>query len=180
MTEMIETILDTQTIYEGRVITLDVQTVRLANGKIAERELLLHTGAAAVVPIDENGNVVLVRQYRTGAKQPLLEIPAGGLVDSAESPRACATRELQEEIGYKPEELIDLGIFFAAASYTTEQVYLYLSRRLQPSQLPPDADEFLEIERIPFDQALEMAYDGRLTDAKSIIAILRAARHINS
>ncbi|MBN1283897.1 MAG: NUDIX hydrolase [Anaerolineae bacterium] len=177
---MIETILETQTIYEGRIVNLDVHTVRLPSGNVGIRELIRHGGAAAVVPIDDAGHVVMVRQFRLGAGQSLLEIPAGGLSGPDEPPHVCATREMREEIGYKPGELVELGAFFAAAAYTTEKIHLYLGRRLTPSRLTPDDDEYLKIERIPFTEALEMAYDGRITDSKTIIGIVRAARHLKS
>ncbi len=176
---MIETVLETKHIFEGRIVKLDVHTVRLPSGNISKREVVWHNGGVGIVPIDDAGNIIMVRQFRLPAQQVLLEIPAGGR-DGTEAPRDCAIRELQEEIGYKPNELIELGAFFVGAGYSSEEMHLYLSRRLEPSRLEPDDDESLEVVRMPFAEVLEMAYDGRLIDAKSIIAVMRAAPYLQN
>lgn len=173
-----ETILDARKLYGGRVFDVDILTVRFPDGETGIREVIRHTGAAAVVPIDDDGNVLMVRQFRIAANRDLLEIPAGGLDSPDEPPRACAIRELQEETGYKPGELVDLGGYFVAPGYTTEYIHLFLGRRLTPSRLTQDADEYITVERVPFAEAVAMAYDGRLIDSKTIIGLVRAARYL--
>ncbi len=173
-----ETIIDARTIYKGRVFDVEVDTVRFPDAKTGTREIIRHTGAAAVVPLDDDGNLLMVRQFRLAADREMLEIPAGGLDSPDEHPRDCALRELQEEIGHLPGELIALGSFFVAPGYSTERIYLYLARKLTPSRLEQDSDEYLAVERIPFDEVLAMAHDGRIMDAKTIIAMIRAARYL--
>jgi ADP-ribose pyrophosphatase len=175
-----ETILDTQTIFEGRVVALDVATVRLPSGRTAKRELIRHGGAEAVVPLDDEGNVLMVRQFRLAVNESLLEIPAGGLDAPDEDPRDCAAREMQEEVGYRPGELVSLGKFYVTPGYSSEVIHLFLGLKLEPASLPADDDEYIKIERLPFDQLVEMAYDGRLLDSKTIIALLRAERYLSN
>jgi ADP-ribose pyrophosphatase len=172
-----ETILDTRTIFEGRVVNLDLCTVRLSNGRITTREVIRYRGAAGVVPIDDEGNVLLVRQFRLAVNRALLEIPAGGL-DPAERPRDCAIREMQEETGYKPGELVELGYFLVAPGYSSERIDLFLGRSLEPAQLEMDDDESIALVRLPFDQVLEMVYDGQIEDSKTIIGVLAAAHYL--
>ncbi len=173
-----ETILNTQTVYEGDVVNLDVHTVQMPDGATAVREVIRHSGASAVLPIDAEGRVLLVRQFRLAAGSDLLEIPAGRL-DEGEHPRECAIREMREETGYKPHELAELGAFFVAVGYSTEKIHLFLGRQLEPAPLAMDDDEIIQIERVPFQEAVAMAQDGRLVDSKTIIALLRAARQGN-
>ncbi|GAB4450015.1 MAG: NUDIX hydrolase [Anaerolineae bacterium] len=173
-----ETIIESQTIYTGRVFDVELDTVRLPDGRTGTREIIRHGGAAAIVPIDDEGCVIMVRQFRLPANRELLEIPAGGLDSPDEPPRDCAIRELQEETGYRPGELVALGGFFVAPGYTTEYIHLFLGRHLTPSRLEMDSDEYIAVTRVPFDEALAMAYDGRLIDSKSIIALVRAARYL--
>lgn len=173
-----ERIVRSEHIYEGRVVHLRVDTVEMEDGRTFTREVIQHKGAVAMVPLDEEGNVILVRQYRAGAQKPLLEIPAGGL-EPDEPREACARRELQEEIGYYPEELIELGGFYVAASYTTEYITIYLVRRMHPSRLGGDADEHIAIERIPFRQALRMALENEIEDSKTLIGLMWAAHYLS-
>lgn len=174
---MKETLTASKRIYEGRVVTLDLVDVTLPDGNAAKREIVRHPGAVAVVPIDEDGNVILVSQYRTAADHVLIEIPAGTL-NPGEDPVDCARRELQEEIGYIPRFLMPMGAFFAAPGYTTEQIHLFMATNLEYSPLPADHDEFIEVSRMPLRDALEQAQNGMLHDGKSIIGILRVARHL--
>ncbi|HEC21848.1 MAG TPA: NUDIX hydrolase [Chloroflexi bacterium] len=173
-----EKIVSSQLVFEGRIFDLRVETVARSDGKTYQREMIIHNGAVAMVPLDEDGNVILVRQYRAGAEKVLLEIPAGMLEDG-EEPLAAARRELQEEIGYYPEELTRLGLFYVAASYTTEAITIYLARGLRPSRLPQDIDEYITVERMPFRQALQQALDNDIEDAKTLIGLVWAARHLD-
>lgn len=172
-----EQIVESRTIFEGRVVHLRVDTIVGSDGRTFQREIVQHRGAVAVVPIDEEGNVILVRQYRAGAGKDLLELPAGGL-EPGEPCEDCARRELQEEIGCYPQGLIELGSFWVGASYTTELITIYLAENLRPSKLPGDADEQIAIVRIPFEEALQQALTNRIDDSKTLIGLVWAARHL--
>lgn len=174
-----ERIVKSQAIFEGKVVNLRVDTVTLGGEETYEREIILHSGAVALVPLDENGDVILVRQYRAGAERELLELPAGGL-EPGEEREACARRELQEEIGFYPEVLEEMGRFWVAASYTTEAITIYLARDLRPSHLRPDPDERITIARMPFAEALQAALSNQIVDSKTIIGLVWAAEHLGT
>ncbi|HLV34558.1 MAG TPA: NUDIX hydrolase [Spirillospora sp.] len=165
-------------IYSGRVVHLALHEIQLPDGSTAIRELIEHAGAAAVVALDEANHVLLVRQFRIGAHQHLYEIPAG-ILEAGEPPASCASRELQEEIGYFPGRLDALGGFYPTPGYTTEYIHLYLARDLSPAPLQQDHDEFIEVTRIPFGEALAMIERGEIVDSKTIIGLLRVARRLS-
>lgn len=172
---MQEIITATRKIYKGRVIKLDVHEVRLPDGNLSKREIVQHPGAVAVVALDADQNVLLVRQFRLAANKILYEIPAGTL-EPGEPPAICAERELQEEAGHKPGKLESLGGFFVAPGYTTEYIHLYLATELTKAELDGDDDEFIETQRIPLVKALAMIERGEIVDGKSINGLLRVAR----
>lgn len=174
---MRETIINSQRLYDGRIVVLDLLDVRLPNGEQSRREVVRHPGAVAVVPLDADGSVILVRQYRIAADRVMLEIPAGTL-DPGEPAATCAERELQEEAGLRPGRLDSLGGIFAAPGYTTEYIHLFLATELSASSLEMDDDEFIEVVRLPFDEALRMIDDGEIDDSKTVAGLLRAARHL--
>ena len=173
-----EKVIHSEPIYQGRVVNLRVDTIERSDGRTFDREIIQHSGAVAMVPLDDNGNVLLVRQHRSGAGKRLLELPAGGL-EPGEPPVDCARRELQEEIGYKPDSLLELGGFYVAASYTTEFITIFLARGLRPSELPGDVDEQIEVVHMPFTEALRMALDAEIEDSKTVIGLTWAARHFS-
>lgn len=173
---MEEVIVKTSKIYEGRVVKLDVHEVRLPNDEYAKREIIRHSGAAAIVPIDSDGQVLMVRQFRLAAGAILTEIPAGVLADANEAPQVCAVRECQEETGYLPHKIEPLGGFFVAPGYTSEYIHLFVGTDLTLSKLAGDVDEFVEVIRIPLDEAVRMAQDGEFVDSKTIIALLKVGR----
>ncbi|MBE2184117.1 MAG: NUDIX hydrolase [Anaerolineae bacterium] len=162
-------------IYSGRVVNLVVADVQLQNGMTSKRELVRHPGAVAIVAIDATDHLLLVRQYRFAAQQVMTEIPAGTL-NPGEDPAFCAGRELQEETGYKAGELISLGGLFVAPGYTTEFIHLFLAYDLSESRLAMDDDEFIDVQRVPFNDALAMIDHGQIIDGKSIVALLKVAR----
>jgi len=163
-----------RTVYDGSVVRLDVEDVRLPNGTELRLEIVRHRGAAAVVPVDESGEVILVRQYRHAARESwLLEVPAGKL-DGGEEARACALRELEEEAGVRASRLDPLGWIWTTPGFTDERIWLFLARDLVAVPAAPQADEVLEVVRLPLATARRMALDGSLTDAKTICALLRA------
>lgn len=173
----IERVIGSRQIYDGRVVHLRVDTIERDDGKVYEREIIQHSGAVAMVPFDADGNVILVRQYRSGCGGLLLELPAGGL-EPGEAREDCARRELQEEIGYYPEELTLLGGFYVAASYTTEYITIYACRGLRPSRLAGDVDEDIALVRLPFDEALRMVRSNEIEDSKTLIGLNWAAHKL--
>lgn len=174
---MHEKITHTEEIYKGRVVNLVIHDVELPDGKPSKRELVRHPGAVAVVALDDQRNVLLVRQYRIAADRVLLEIPAGTL-NPNEAPDTCAIRELQEETSLKPGKLEKLGGIFVAPGYTTEFIHLYLATDLSESSLAMDEDEFIEVERVPLTEALAMIERGDIIDGKSVSALLLVARRL--
>jgi ADP-ribose pyrophosphatase len=170
-----ERVSESRRIHEGRIVSLREDTVDFADGHAALREVIEHVEVVAIVPLDADGNVVLVRQYRLPAKDALLEIPAGG-IDDGESIKDAAQRELQEEIGYRAERLERLSGFFVAPGYCTEFIHLLLATGLSESAIAGDEDEDIVIERLPLAQAVGLIATGEIRDAKSIIGLLLVAR----
>jgi len=168
-----ENIVSSELLYDGRIVHLYKETVRLPNGETATREVVKHAGAVAIVPIDAEDNVLMVRQYRLPTRRVLLEIPAGTL-EPNEDPLVCAARELQEETGYKPGLLEPLGGIYTAPGYTSEFIHLFLATDLTESRLAVDDDEFLELTRIPFKETLRLIDSGEIADGKSISGLLLA------
>ena len=166
-----EKVIDSRSIYDGRVVHLRMETIQAENGETYQREVIRHGGAVALVPLDPDDTLILVRQFRAGADGPMLEIPAGTL-DPGEDRLDCARRELQEEIGYYPGKLTPIGQLRVAASYTSEVITVYLAEDLRPSRLPGDEDENITIVRMPFDEALRMAYSNEIDDSKTLIALM--------
>ena len=154
---------------------LSVDRVRLPNGNVTELELIRHPGAAAAVPVASDGSVLLVRQYRYAAADWLLEVPAGKL-DRGEAPESCALREVEEETGYRPGRLDSLGWIFTTPGFTDEKIWLYLARDLVATRQELQHDEVLTVVRMPLAEAVERAAAGEIRDAKSVCALLRAAR----
>lgn len=172
---MKEVILNTETIFDGRIVHLRVHTVRLPNGKESKRELIHHQGAVAIVAVDETQHVLLVKQYRIGTECDMYEIPAG-LLEADEDPREAVSRELREETGYRPLNLQSLGGIYVAPGYTTEYIQLFYTSAYETAALEQDADEFVETFRIPLTKALEMIEHGEIVEAKSVVALLKVAR----
>ena len=166
--------LSSKTVFEGRTIQVRVDEARLANGRQATREVVVRAPAVVIAPIDEDGNVVMVRQYRYPVEEALLEVPAG-MVEPGEDPDDCAQRELQEETGYRANDLRSLGGFWSTPGYSSEYKYAYVARGLVPSKLEADYDEDIAVERYPLSEIPAMIREGRIRDAKSIAVLLMAA-----
>jgi ADP-ribose pyrophosphatase len=165
--------LATREIFRGRTFRVTVERVRLPNGREMDMELVHHRGAAAVVPLLDDGSVLLVRQYRYATGGWLLEIPAGKL-DPDESPESCALRETEEETGYRPGELQPLGWIWTTPGFADEKIWLFLATGLQQTAQVLGEDEVLSLERMPLTEAVEKAASGEINDAKSAVALLRA------
>jgi ADP-ribose pyrophosphatase len=168
-----EPTIDSKRIYEGHIINVRVDTVRMPSGRDATREIVEHSHAVCIVPIDDDGNVILVRQFRKPAEAALLEVPAGG-VEEGEVSEEAVLRELQEEIGYTADKLQHLSSFWVAPGWATEYMHAYLATGLMASKLEGDDDENIEVVRLPFDQAVAMFKTGEINDGKTIASMLLA------
>jgi ADP-ribose pyrophosphatase len=166
--------LSKETIYEGRLFKVVKEKVRIYNGKEKAREIVVHPGAVALVVVDNNGKLVLVRQYRHAAGRVLLEIPAGTR-EQGEDPETCAIRETQEETGYLPRKVERLGGFYSAPGFCTEFLHCYLLTDLEESRQPGDEDENIEVEHVSLDRAIAAIKSGEICDAKTICGILMYA-----
>ncbi len=172
--ELEEKKLSSRPVFDGKIMKVKVDTVSLPNGNTAERELIEHNGAVAIVPITNRGNIVLVRQYRYAVGQTLIEIPAGKLeLNEINSPEMAARRELEEETGYQCAWMDPLGVLYGIPAYSSEKVHLFVAKCLWKTEQHLDEDEFLDVFEVPIAEAVEMATDGRITDAKTVAGILR-------
>ena len=168
-----EKILSEETIFSGRVFTVKTRQVELENGKVQSREVVLHNGGAAILPVDEDGNVYLIRQYRIAFEEEVLEMPAGKL-EKGEDPFEAAKRELSEETGFTAKHYFNLGEMWPTVGYCGEKIYIYLATGLTKGETHPDEDEFVTTVKLPFEQVYEMCMDGRIKDGKTLIAVLKA------
>ena len=166
-------------VFDGYILHIDHAEVTLPNGQKAMREIANHIGASAVLPVDDNGMVTLVRQYRAPVEKVLLEIPAGKLDAPGEDRLAAAQRELQEETGLTAQNWIHLTDIATTPGFSSEIISLYLARQLSKGETHPDEDEFLSIVTLPFADAVSMALSGEITDAKTICALLMAGQDVN-
>ena len=174
-----EPTIESKDIYQGRIIKLRVDTVQLPSGRTTTREIVEHEDAVCVVPIDENNNVLMVRQYRKAAQLNLLEVPAGG-VEAGETPDETVLRELQEEVSVTSGSLRRLSGFWVSPGWATEFMHAYLATDLTPASLPADDDEYISVERVPLDIIPELIESGEIQDSKSIASLLLALRVLNS
>ena len=165
--------LSSRSLFEGRVVSVRVDEVRLAGGGSAVREVVDHRPAVVIVPIDELGRVLMVRQYRYAVGETLLEAPAG-IVEEGEDPDQTAQRELQEEVGRIAGNLRKLGEFWATPGFCNELMHAYVARDLRHSDLPADEDEDITVVPVPMAEALDMVRNGQIRDAKTIAALLLA------
>jgi ADP-ribose pyrophosphatase len=171
-------VLSTRRIHDGRIVKLSLEEVRLPNGNEVTLEIIRHPGAAAVVPVDDQGRVILVRQYRHATGSWLLEVPAGKLDHPGESPEACALREVEEETGYRANRLVPLGWIWTTPGFTDEKIWLYLATELTPTRASLQADEVLTVETMPLAEAVRKATSGEIVDAKSVCALVRASAQV--
>ena len=173
-----EHVISSEEIYRGKVINVRKDTVRMENGKTATRDVVEHAGAVAIVPVTDEGHIVLVRQFRLPAGKALLEVPAGS-IDKNEAPEAAAQRELREETGQRAQTLRRLTGFYSAPGYSSEYIHVYLAEGLSEDRLDADDDEDVVVELHGLDEALAMIASGEIEDAKSIAGLLAYARQRN-
>ncbi len=164
-------------IFNGKLINLRKDKVLLPNGNTASREVVEHSGGVSIVAINDNREVLLVKQFRYPYKECLLEIPAGK-INKGENPLECGIRELKEETGATAKNIISLGEIYPSPGYCDEIIYIYLATNLKIQDVNPDEDEFLENISLPFETALKMAQNGEIKDAKTVIGLFRAEKMI--
>lgn len=162
--------LSSKIVFEGRAVKLRVDTIQMPDGRQTTREIVEHGACIAVVAVDEQNNILLVSQYREAVEKELLEIPAGG-VDPGEDVETAVKREMQEETGYLPRKLENLGGYYLAPGYSTEYLHLYLAADLIPSRLVAEDTEGIKIVRVPVSQIRKLLTSGKICDGKSIAGL---------
>lgn len=170
-------LLKSEILMKGRAFTIRRDLLKTPDGRETKFEIIEHGGSVVIIPVDENGNVLLVRQYRHATAGDLLELPAGTLDDN-EDPDICAAREIREETGMEAGKMIKIGDFYLAPGYSTEFMVVYLATNLRINPLEADIDEFLSVESIPLAEAIQMAERGDIPDAKSLAALFMAKPHL--
>ena len=166
--------LDRKLVYHGTIIDYYRDTIQVPNGNIAEWDFIGHKGAAAVVPVREDGKLLMVRQWRNALDRYTLEIPAGKLDSASEDPLDCATRELREETGLSAERMTCLTTLLTTPGFCTEKIAVYLAQGLSQGDTHPDEDEFLGLVRLPLEEAFEMVMRGEICDSKTICGLMMA------
>lgn len=172
-----ETMVKQELVFDGRLLKVKRDVVKLPNGKEAVREWIEHPGAAAVVPVLSDGRIAMVRQYRYPMGKTTLEIPAGKL-DAGEEPECCALRELEEETGYRARSLKKLAAIGTAMAFSNEVIHIYLAQDLDAGTRRPDEDEFIHMEFYSQEQLDQMIGDGRIFDAKTVAALFMAKQFL--
>ena len=171
-----ETRLAAQDIFHGQILHVRKDMVRLPNGGTAPRELIVHVGAVCVVPVTEDGQVYVERQFRYPLGQVITEIPAGKLDSNTEDILEAAKRELREETGLTAERWTELGLYYPAAAYSDEVITMYLAQGLHRGPRELDADEFLDVQLLPMEKLIRDILEGKVPDGKTQVAVLKAAR----
>jgi ADP-ribose pyrophosphatase len=166
-----EKTLSTEVIFEGRAVRLRIDTIETVDGRQSTREIVEHDECVTVIPVDEEGNILLVKQFRRPTGKDLLEIPAGG-IDPGEDAEAAVIREMQEETGYRPQKLERLGGFYSSPGFCTEYLHLYLATDLVPGRLYAEDTEAIELVRMPPDEITELVISGQIEDAKTIAGLV--------
>ena len=170
-----EKTISVEQIYNGKIIDVTREKVLLENKSEAYREVVHHSGGVCILPINDKGEVLFVRQFRYPFKEVLLEIPAGKR-ENGEDPKECGLRELKEEVGAEAKNITYLGKLYPTVAYDTEVIYMYMAQDLSFGEQKLDEDEFLDIVKIPLDKAYKMVLNDEIPDAKTQIAILKARK----
>ena len=178
MSDFKELKLSSEAIFQGRLLDVRKDEVELPNGKTSTREWINHPGAVCCIPILPDGKIALIRQYRYPVQEEMIELPAGKL-DRGEEPETCAVRELKEEIGYYPEKLTFLTHIHPAIGFANEKMWLYLAEDLEKTDSKLDEDEFLELIPTDLSAAVQMVWDRKISDVKTIIGLLWVHRLVS-
>lgn len=173
---MNEKTLSQKTIYHGKILDLMLKKVLLPNGKVASREIIVHGGVIAVIPILENGHIIMVKQYRKPAELTTIEIPAGRM-NPGEATLSAVRRELREETGYVAKKIRKLISFYPAIGYCSEKINLFTAYGLTLKEPDPDEDEWIKVIKLPLKRALKMIDEGKIIDSKSILGLLYIAHY---
>ena len=176
--ELFEKKIDSKQIFDGKIVKLFVDTVELPNGQVATREVVRHPGAVCVLPITDDGEVIMVKQFRYPFSEVILEIPAGKL-EISEDPYEAVKRELEEESGAVAGKIEHIGELYTTVAIFDEKIQIYLATDLTFIDSHPDEDEFLEVTKIPLSTLVDMVMNGEIKDAKTQIAILKAEKYLN-
>lgn len=173
--ELFEKQISSKQIFDGRVVKLFVDEIELPNKQKSIREYVKHPGAVCVIPVTDNGEVIMVRQFRYALGEALLEVPAGKL-EPGEEPLPAALRELEEESGCVAKSVEHIGELYTTVAITNERIHMYLATGLTFKESHPDEDEFLEVERVPLTTLVKMVMDGEIKDSKTQVCILKAEK----
>jgi len=174
--DLTETQVSSKDIFKGFILDVKVDEIKQPDGNIGTRELIRHIGAVCVVPVTNDGKIIMEKQYRYPIAQVIVEIPAGKLDAADEDRLEAAQRELREETGYTADEWIDMGLYYPAPAYSDEKITMYLAKGLHKGETDLDDDEFIEVIEVPIEDLVKDIMDGNLTDGKTQVAILKAAR----
>jgi ADP-ribose pyrophosphatase len=166
-----EKVLSSRIVYEGRILTLRVDTVRTVDGRETTREVIEHAPCIAVIAVDNEGNILLVRQYREALGKEILEIPAGG-IDTGEEPEAAVIREMQEETGFRPGKVIRLAGFYSTPGFCNEYLHLYLAAELEPGRLYAEDTPAIEVVPVPLAEVPALLASGQIEDSKTFAGLL--------
>jgi ADP-ribose pyrophosphatase len=167
--------IDRREVYRGRTIALRCDTLKKADGSLKKWDIVVHPGAVVLIPITDKGEIILVKQWRRAIEKRIIELPAGTL-ESGEPPEVCAQRELQEETGFRANQIIPLGGFYTTPGFCTEYLHLFIALDLEADPLPADDDEGIDLLFTPLEKAEKMIEKGEICDAKTIAGILRYAK----
>ena len=170
--------IKSEPLFQGHAFKVRRDYLKTPDGHTAKYEIVDHIGSVTIVPVDGQGNLLFVRQYRSATGMDLLELPAGTLDGEAEPYEACAARELREETGMAAGKLERIGAFYLAPGYSTEFMAVFLATELTHNPLEADADEFLQLEKIPINRAIQMAEKGEIPDAKTLAALFLARKYL--
>ena len=177
--EFYEKQVQTETVYEGIVVNVRRDIAQLQNGNTAEREVVVHPGGVGIVPVTADGKIIMVRQYRYPMEEEVLEIPAGKL-SPGEDPLDCAVRELSEETGCTAGKIVSLGAIYPSPGFSREILHLYLALDLQRGEMHLDENELLSVEEIGLETLTDMIMRNELSDAKTVIGILKAGLYLKT
>jgi ADP-ribose pyrophosphatase len=170
-------LVKSESTYKGRAFSVRRDHLQTPTGNLVQYDIIEHIGSVSLVPVDDDGQMYFVRQYRHAAQMDLLELPAGTL-EPGEPPQEAAAREIREEIGMAAKKLVEIGSFYLAPGYSTELMHVYLATGLSHDPLDPDADEYLSVEKMPVAAAYQLAETGQMLDAKSLAALILAKPYL--
>lgn len=170
--------INSELVFQGKAFDVRRDQVQFPEDKVATLDIVVHPGAVTLLPVDSQGQILFVRQYRHAVGEMLLELPAGTL-EPGEEPEACAYREVREETGMSAEKIVKIGEFFLVPGYSSEFMHVYWATGLKPDPLPGDEDEFITVEPIKIDRIGERISQGEIRDAKSLAALFLAQPHLN-